>query len=864
MHRMLTWFFVKHKKSLEKVVQIALNKFGMGIVIGARDMASKVFNRVGGSFLKMTRKVERAARRQEIAMRNVAMGGAMLLAGRRAIQGLGALTDAAGKFSQGMASIGAVTKATTEEMKLLRDAAIEAGIKTQFSPDEAREGLLSLATAGQTATDATKTLIPVLDLAAGSLGQLGVGEAAEAVVGTLNAYGMEVGKAGGVTDKLLRITQLTNFQTRDFSTGLSKAAAAGATFDQSLNDVLITMGLLRNRNIDASSSATAFREVTRRVGADARSQQAVLSAGVDIFDKRTKKMRSVVDIMSDFAKKTKKMTDEERNRRVATAFGARGLIAFNAIQKASFTTMKDGTKVVLKGAEAIEALREQMDKAGGTADSFKNKLLDTFEGQKTLLRGTMETLAVVFGEPLTKILKPMVAGVVNALNAVLKFFERLPEPVKKAIMGFASFAAIITTVIGGAILLKGVMNLLGFSFTSIIITIGQMLIMGPAIILLLGGLGVAAYAAYRAFQKNSGGISDSWQDMVAKIFLGFKGLKELIFDGGLSDAMKKELDKVENEGVGRFLQGAERFLERMKIFWEGLKQGFEDGVSALADSSAMQRLIATMDDVFAIFTGKGMKDTDQALDQWGKKGESTGRRIAELGEIALNAIDKIITFGSKFLDFVSKISAEDVSKSIDDTVTTFKGLWETLKAIGEVVDVIWSVLKLVVNVIQTVGAFTAEAAAGAVGYVSAGIRTVGEVAKGDFGGRAMQEFAETPIFEETQKQVGDIVRVFDPESRIGLGEEDRRAAEKEQLQRARERRQNLGSMLAERRREGGDTDRIVEALEKVSSQIFQLSGRPPPPLKVSIDADQVNSRTKEADERDQDRDIGGGLGPWFG
>jgi TP901 family phage tail tape measure protein len=152
--------------------------------------------------------------------------------------------------------------------------------QTQFSPDEAVEGLTSLATAGQTATQATKTLIPVLDLAAGSLGQLGVAQSAEAVVGTLNAYGMAASEASGVTDKLLRITQLTNFQTRDFEAGLAKAAASGAVFSQSLDDVLITMGLLRNRNIDASSSATAFREAVRRVGADSRAQQAILGAPV--------------------------------------------------------------------------------------------------------------------------------------------------------------------------------------------------------------------------------------------------------------------------------------------------------------------------------------------------------------------------------------------------------------------------------------------------------------------------------------------------------------------------------------------------------------------------------------------------------
>src|SRR5690606_5283550 len=198
-----------------------------------------------------------------------------------------------------------------------------------------------------TAEQATRTLIPVLDLAAGSLGQLGVAQAAEAVVGTLNAYGMAADQAASVTDRLLRITQLTNFQTRDFEAGLAKAAAAGSVFNQSLDDVLITMGLLRNRNIDASSSATAFREATRPVGADQRAQQAITGAGVQVFDQASGQMRSMIDIMSEFADATRDMSEQERNRRVVQAFGARGLLAFNAIMNASFTTMRDGREVTL-------------------------------------------------------------------------------------------------------------------------------------------------------------------------------------------------------------------------------------------------------------------------------------------------------------------------------------------------------------------------------------------------------------------------------------------------------------------------------------------------------------------------------------
>ena len=295
------------------------------------------------------------------------------------------------------------------------------------------------------------------------------------VVGTLNAYGFAASEAADVTDRLLRITQLTNFQTRDFEAGLSKAAATGAVFNQRLDDVLITMGLLRNRNIDASSAATAFRESVRRVGAESRAQKAILGANVDIFDKTSGRMRSIVDIMLDFVHATERMSEKERNRRVVTAFGARGLLAFNAILNASFTTMRDGAQVTLQGAEAIDALRREMERTKGTATGFREQLLDTFAGQKTLLQGTLQTFAVVLGEPFAAVFKPIVRTLVEVLNALLRAFQAIPAPIKKVFAGVVLAAGGLFMLIGSAVAAKASIALMAVAFQVLGVSIGGIL-----------------------------------------------------------------------------------------------------------------------------------------------------------------------------------------------------------------------------------------------------------------------------------------------------------------------------------------------------------------------------------------------------
>jgi len=553
---------------------VALNNLGLGFVFTARDLASAKMRTLERNFTSLDSSSRASAERISGAFRQVAIGLGIFAAGAATVAGAFALAGAAGEFEQGLAAVGAVSRASAQELSMLREAAIQAGIATQFSPAEAVQGLQSLATAGQTAEQATRTLVPVLDLAAGSMGQLGVAGAAEAVVGTLNAYGLAAEESASVTDRLLRITQLTNFQARDFEVGLSKAAATGATFNQGLNDVLITMGLLRNRNIDASSSATALREATRRVGADQRAQQAIQQAGVRVFDQSTGQMRSMLDVMTDFAQATEGMTEQERNRRVVTAFGARGLLAFNAVLNAAFTTTRNGTEVTLKGAEAIAAMREEMTATEGTAASFREKLLDTFEGQKTLLRGTLQTFAIVLGEPFAKVFAPIVKAVTDALNFLIRAFQALPSGVKKAFATFIVAAGAVVALIGAFIAAKAAIVLLGIGLKALGITLGGILATMLPAILIFGLLAGAVAGFVIAIRRDLGGIGTFFRRLFDRIKLFVQAMGQLFEEGAFSGAVREELNRAENQGVKQFAIRVFQIIFRIKRFFEGIAEGF--------------------------------------------------------------------------------------------------------------------------------------------------------------------------------------------------------------------------------------------------------------------------------------------------
>jgi hypothetical protein len=108
----------------------------------------------------------------------------------------------------------------------------------------------------------------------------------------------------------------------------------------------------------------------------------------------------------------------------------------NAILTQVTNGVRTNSGETLRGAAAIAYLRDQFENAGGTAARFREQMLNTFEGQKQLLAGSLETLAIVAGEPFAQVFKPLVTIVVEVVNAVLNVFRQLPAPVKRAFAAF--------------------------------------------------------------------------------------------------------------------------------------------------------------------------------------------------------------------------------------------------------------------------------------------------------------------------------------------------------------------------------------------------------------------------------------------
>ena len=607
---------------------MSLNNLGLGFVFTARDLASGAIQNLERNFLSLDKRVGLGTERIQSSFQQLGVGLAVFSAGAGVVAGAFALANAAGRFEQSIAAVGAISGASAAELGQLRDAAIDAGIATQFSPTEAVLGLRELAQAGFSATESMGLLMPVLDLAGGSLGELSPQQAAGLAAQAMKAFGLSVDQASISVDRMLQAVNVFALNASELPMALGVASRGAQALHQSLSETLITLGLVKNVIPGVERASTAAAVAMERM-ADPEVQKKLRGIGVSVVDAHGS-FRGFLDVVGEMGPRLERMTEAQRSAFLLSAFGREALGGLSAVMTQVTNGIRTNTGETVRGAAAIAYLRQQFETAGGTAARFRDQMLNTFEGQKKLLGGSMETLAIVLGEPFAQVFKPIVTVVVDIVNALLGVLRQLPAPVKRAFAGFVVAAGAVIATVGAVIAVKAGIALLAIGLKVLGITAaGLASTMLPAIVAVaVFGLVIAGFVY--AVRNNLGGLGDFVQRIWAKVTLGFQALVQLFEQGGFSGAVMAELGRAENSGLKRFLIGVYQVVFRVGRAWDGLVAGF---TSALEEAwPVFQMLGATLEELGAAVLELFQALTGQAAglpsDEYRGFGELVGAALA--------------------------------------------------------------------------------------------------------------------------------------------------------------------------------------------------------------------------------------------
>lgn len=333
----------------------------------AMAVMTRNVNAFGNSAEIAVARGERAFRRMMAPVNNLYNRFNSMMGGLGAPVGIAAVgfaakeaTDIFIDFGEANSKVAAGLNMTLEQIKPLTEDAKKLGATTKFTASQVSDLQFEYAKLGFSTEQILKMTESTLGLAAAT--QFELGPTATTVGAAIRAYGLEADQAARVNDVLAASASKTALDMNDFFENLSTFAPVARAFNFSMEDSIALFGKIRDSGFDASSAATALRNIflnladsngklARALGKPAQNLPELLGGMV--------KLRNAgVDLAT--------MLEITDKRSVA-----------------AFATL-------LNGAESVQVLANELNNANGFAEKMANTQLDNVRGSLTILKSSWE------------------------------------------------------------------------------------------------------------------------------------------------------------------------------------------------------------------------------------------------------------------------------------------------------------------------------------------------------------------------------------------------------------------------------------------------------------------------------------------
>lgn len=406
----------------ERVVKITVAAQVNSYLNGMDQVAKK--SREGRTEAEqLTRQLEAQAKAFDV------VGKSMLVAGGIIAAGLALAVKKAADFDQAMSNVQAATHESTENMHLLREAALEAGASTVFSATESANAIEELAKAGlSTTTIITGGLKGALDLAAA--GGLGVADAAGIAATTLKQFNLQGKDSGKVADVLAAGAGKAMGDVTDLSMALSQSGTVAAQFDLTLEETVGSLSAFASAGLLGSDAGTSFRSMLLRLAnPTGEAARTMKDLGIEAYDAQGGFV-GIEALAGQLQERMSGLTQEQRNAALAIIFGQDAIRAANILYK--------------EGADGIADWTEKVNDAGFAAETAE-KRLDNLRGDLERLSGALDSALISVGDAGQGPLRALAQGFTELVDS----FNALPEDGKAAVawIGFATSAVALA---GGA------------------------------------------------------------------------------------------------------------------------------------------------------------------------------------------------------------------------------------------------------------------------------------------------------------------------------------------------------------------------------------------------------------------------------
>lgn len=278
-------------------------------------------------------------------------------------------------FEKANSVLASVLGKSLQEIEGLTQSAMDLGKTTSFTASEVTELQTALARLGFSEPQITAMQESVLKFAAAVGTDLG--SAADFAGSALRSFGLKASDSGDLLDIMAASTSRSALSFSKLQESIAVVGPVANAFGLSARDTVSLLGVLSNAGFDASSAATALRNILLNL-ADSNGK---LAKGLG---HTAKTMPEIIDALRELRDRgvdlneTLAMTDK------------RSVAAFNAL---------------VAGADDVGNLYEQLGNANGELDRMYETMEDNLEGATDRLKSAWQDFALAFKNAVIPVLR---------------------------------------------------------------------------------------------------------------------------------------------------------------------------------------------------------------------------------------------------------------------------------------------------------------------------------------------------------------------------------------------------------------------------------------------------------------------------
>ena len=253
-------------------------------------------------------------------------------------------------FNQQLANLKAISGASPEELKELEKSARDLGATTRYTASEVAGLQIELSKLGFDPEQINQSTDAVLKMATATGTSLA--DASQIAGSTLRAFNLDASEMERVASTLAVSTSSSALNMEFLSTAMSKVAPVSSAMGFTIEETTALLGTLANAGFDASSSATATRNILLKMADSSGELAQALGRPVKNLDDLVPALRELQEGGIDISEALE-LTD----KRSVSAF-----------------------KTLLEGTETISTLAGEITGAESKLNDMANTMEDTLEG----------------------------------------------------------------------------------------------------------------------------------------------------------------------------------------------------------------------------------------------------------------------------------------------------------------------------------------------------------------------------------------------------------------------------------------------------------------------------------------------------